>query len=109
MNDAELTECEETLAAAELIVDDLISRLPDELRLEALRIGYELRMCHPDDPDLLGEYVRLADLIILYLDAIRSRCETDGFSYERELERTYLHEFGHHLGLGEAAVERLGV
>jgi len=109
MNEGEQRDCEEVLAVAALIVDDVISRLPDEVRPEALRIGYELRMCHPEDPDLLGEYFRSAGLVILYLDAIRRRSELEGFSYDREVERTYLHELGHHLGLGEDEVEKLGV
>ena len=100
---------ERTAAAAKRMVDDLISRLPDEVRPEAHRIGYELRKRCQDGETTLGEYFKSAHLIILYLETIRDDCAAEGFDYERQVEKTYLHELGHHLGLGEDEVARLGV
>jgi len=53
---------EELRDRAKQIVDALIARLPDELRPEALRIGYELhKRCR--DEHLWGGYTRSAQLI----------------------------------------------
>jgi len=99
---------EELRDRAKQIVDALIARLPDELRPEALRIGYELhKRCR--DEHLWGGYTRSAQLIELYLEAIREDCTEESRDFWTELERTYLHELGHHLGLDENEVERYGL
>jgi hypothetical protein len=108
MSAAEQT-AEEMLACAKLTVDALISRLPDDLRPEALRIGYELQRRCRDDADLLGEYARSADLIILYVQTIHEDCLEQGRDFLREVETTYLHELGHHLGLNEEEIEKRGL
>ena len=109
MDDIKQETWEEITAAAKQTVDALIARLPVELRPEALRVGYELCKRCPDKSFTLGSYVRTAPLITLYLEGIRDECYLRGRDFTSELERTYLHELGHHLGLDEEAVERLGV
>ena len=47
---------EELRAIAKHTVDALIARLPDDLRQEALRIGYELRKRCWDSDDTLGQH-----------------------------------------------------
>jgi hypothetical protein len=107
--DRDETDWENLSKNGKTIVDALIHRLPDELRREALRIGYELHPRCPDGSDTLGEYGRAADQIILYLEAIREHCEQEGHDFLAEVETTYLHELGHHLGLDEGALEQRGL
>ena len=99
---------EELRGHAKQIVDALIARLPDQLRPEALRIGYELRRRCPEE-HLWGSYTSSAHLIELYLEAIRDDCRQESRDFCGQLERTYLHELGHHLGLEEDSVERYGL
>lgn len=104
---------------ARRIVADTIRHLPAELR-EAAR---PLPVCFEDrpsdelvddglDPGILGLFVgaprheQEADpgpppQILLYLDNILDECEEAGTTFEEEVRRTYLHELGHYLGLGE--------
>src|SRR6267378_1629673 len=92
----------ETIAAARQTLYALIARLPDELREEALRIGYDLReRCkEPGLEDRLGDYAGpVFPVITLYVETIKQQCVQDGSDFQREVEITYLHEFGHHLGL----------
>jgi hypothetical protein len=100
---------EELLPIAKRTVDALISRLPDELRPEAIRIGYELRKRCWDEDDILGDYGLPAQLITLYLESIRDHCAAKSLDFCSEVEKTYLHEFGHHLGLGEGDLENRGL
>src|SRR5213080_2672660 len=75
MNPAQpqLETWEELRAYGKQVVDALIARLPDELRPDALRIGYELhRRCR--DEHLWGRYSQSATLIELFLEAIREDC-----------------------------------
>ena len=70
--------------------------------------GYELhKRCR--DEHLWGSYTRSAHLVELYLEAIRDDCLEHSKDFCTELERTYLHEFGHHLGLDEQGVEKYGL
>jgi predicted Zn-dependent protease with MMP-like domain len=99
---------EELKGRAKQIVDALIARLPDELRQEALRIGYELnKRC--EDERLLGAYTKSAHLIELFLEEIREYCLLNSREFCTELEKTYLHEFGHHLGLEEEEMDKYGL
>jgi predicted Zn-dependent protease with MMP-like domain len=100
---------EQISAAARQTIDALIARLPEELRPEALRVGCELQKRKRDEEGTLGDYVRSAPLITLYLDAIRQNCSEESLDFCAEVEKTYLHEFGHHLGLDEDHVEKLGL
>jgi hypothetical protein len=99
---------EELATSAKRTVEALIERLPDELRPEALRIGYELHKRSPDE-HLWGSYSPSAALIKLYLEAIREDCIEQSLNFCTEVERTYLHELGHHLGLDEDDVEKYGL
>jgi predicted Zn-dependent protease with MMP-like domain len=54
----------------------------------------------------MGSYSRSGQRISLYLHAIQEHCQTEGLEYIRELETTYLHELGHHLGLEEADLDK---
>ena len=102
----------ETIAAARQTLYALIARLPDELREEALRIGYDLRKrCKgPGREDTLGDYVRgTVPVITLYVETIKDECVEQGSDFQREIETTYLHEFGHHLGLGEGELQKRGL
>jgi len=61
------------VATAKQILDSLIARLPDELRLEACRIGYEFHRRCKDNTDRMGGYARSAHVIRLYLETIRNK------------------------------------
>jgi hypothetical protein len=100
---------EELVSVTKQTLDGLISRLPDGLRQEALRIGYELRKVCREDAGFLGAYGLPAQLITLYLETIQKRCIRDTADFRHEVEVTYLHEFGHHLGLGEDDLEKRGL
>ena len=87
-------------------VEALIARLPDELRPEALELSIDLceRSAEPDQQDCLGSYYRSTQLIELYLKVIHEYCLENSVDFQRQIEITYLHELGHHLGLGEQAL-----
>ena len=99
---------EDVVSAARTHVDALIGRLPENLRGEALRIGcrFSKRSDDPHAQDSLGGYTRSGERISLYLDAIEEHCRAEGLDYLREIEITYLHELGHHLGLEENDLEQ---
>ena len=102
----------QTIAAARRTLYALIARLPHELREEALRIAYDLRKrcTDPGDEDLLGGYFRgTVPVITLYVETIQEECVRNGSDFQREIEITYLHEFGHHLGLGEGELLKRGL
>lgn len=100
---------EEVAGVAKQTINALISRLPDDLRSEAARIGYELRKRCWDGAETLGDYDRSAHLITLYVDTICDHCSTQSLDFRREIEITYLHELGHHLGLSEDDLEKRGL
>lgn len=63
---------EQEVAFAKKVVDDFIFKLPEESRVEALRIGYELARISDGyrGPDCLGDCCRSAERIRLYLPII---------------------------------------
>jgi len=97
---------ESAATTAGTAVEALIARLPDELRPEALALSIDLceRSADPDQQDWLGSYSRSAQLIELYLKVIHEYCVENSVNFQRQIEITYLHELGHHLGLGEQAL-----
>jgi hypothetical protein len=99
---------EQLFGQARELLDALILRLPGTLLDEAQRIRYvlALRSDSPDGHDTLGDYWRRAQQITLYLHAIRDYCEEETLAFQRQLEITYLHELGHHLGLPEGELEK---
>jgi predicted Zn-dependent protease with MMP-like domain len=100
---------EDMSATAKQTIDALIGRLPEELRPEASRIGYQLQKRKRDRDDTLGDYARSVHRITIYLETIRQDCLEESRDFCTEIERTYLHEFGHHLGLDENGVEKFGL
>jgi len=99
---------DELIATARECLDSLIERLPGTLRDEGRRVGYVLsrRDDSQDGHDTLGDYWRRAQQITVYLDAIHEYCKDENLDFCRELELTYLHELGHHLGLPEGELEK---
>jgi len=99
------------IAFARKVIDDLIARFPDNLRTEALRIGYELQKISEDPhaSESLGGYFRPSERIRLYLPLIKEESIREAREYARDLELTYLHEFGHHLGMEEKHLEDWGL
>ncbi len=92
-------------------LEALIGRLPDSLRVEAQRIGFILhdRDEENQEYDTLGDYTDYLERITLYTHALHDFCAEESLDYLEQLEITYLHELGHHLGLSEEDVERRGL
>ena len=108
------------LREAEAEVGTTIRALPGPVRRHAqkLPVTYE-RYPSPAivadgfDPDLLGLFVgsplnagvetedAIPSQIILFLESLWDFSEGDAEMYREEVQRTYLHELGHYLGLGE--------
>jgi predicted Zn-dependent protease with MMP-like domain len=116
------------LAAAQEEVHLAIQGLPDDLRphAENLAVTYESSpgeglLEEGWEPDLLGMFVGDAiDVgpgetspvprqIILFLENLWDFAEADEAIYREEVHVTYIHEFGHYLGLDEAELEARGL
>lgn len=103
---------------AEKVVNSVIQSLPAELRERADNIPCLFEKW-PDSQladGTLGTYTgfehgHVSDQngpIVLFLGAIYNYCaEEDDF--EEEVRMTYLHEFGHHLGMDESDLEDRGL
>lgn len=93
------------------VVDVTIRRLPEPLLSEAQRIGYELARLsdNPRSLDNMGEYSRSAQRIWLFLPVIREYCLEEQLDFADQVQRTYLHELGHHIGLDEEQLELRGL
>ena len=76
---AAVNEWEQETAFAKKVIDDVISRMPENLRAEALRIGYEFLKISEDlnAPNSMGEYCRSAERIRLYLPVIKQQIIED--------------------------------
>src|SRR6266516_1595416 len=112
MTTASANQCwEEEVSVARRHCEALIARLPENLRQEASAIEcrFQKRCDDPDAQDTMGGYSRSAQRISLYLHAIEEHCRNEGRDYLRELETTFLHELGHHLGLEEGDLEKRGL
>lgn len=96
---------------AEAVIVETIACLPDPVREEAIKVGF---LIHDEpfedlDPDTLGFYPAMeSDLvaeqpgpIFIFLHPVWRYAMEVGASFESEIERTYLHELGHHLGWDE--------
>jgi predicted Zn-dependent protease with MMP-like domain len=104
---------EELVAAA---LDDVPE--PFASALENVAVVVE-RRAPPEDPDLYGLYLGapLTDpeaafgapppRIAVYMEPLLSDCETEEEVVE-EVRITVLHEIGHHLGMDEDQLDRLG-
>ena len=115
-------------ARAEAVVREVVASLPDDLRAFAdevpvfyaadiarhwLRDGVE-----PDSLGLFSGPSRAdpddfecpeAPAITLFLRNLRDYCAEEGLSFEEEVRVTYLHEFGHYLGLEEDDMDARGL
>jgi predicted Zn-dependent protease with MMP-like domain len=117
--DAETQEWQELVARAQGVIQEAIQSLPPELRARAMAIPCLLEAWPPDDADAgtLGmcegfEPDSVAESngpIILFLGSIQEYVEEEGLSFEDEVRTTYLHEFGHFLGLDEDELEERGL
>jgi Zincin-like metallopeptidase len=96
---------------AKAAIEDTISKMPTPLRIEACCVGYQFWKIRrePRDPDCLGDYARAIPQIRLFLSNIRKRCGESGDEFSKEVVTTYLHELGHHLGMGETHLESWGL
>lgn len=112
-------------ADADKEIEALVRRLPAELRERArtIAVTYEpfptRAMLDDDklDPDLLGLFVGdcyaemesgatdLPPQILLFLTSIWDYAGHRAVDFREEVRRTYLHELGHYLGLGEGDLE----
>jgi len=107
------------LTRAEKVIQQTIASLPPELKPEAEKLPCLLERwaAGGSDRDTLGEYIGFdpgcrSDCngpIILYLRAIHEFSREEKTRFEDEVRRTYLHEFGHHLGWDEDDLEERGL
>ena len=115
-------------ARAEAVVREVVASLPDDLRTlaEAVPVFYEADIARHwlrdgVEPDSLGLFsgpsradpddfaCAEAPAITLFLRNLRDYCAEEDLSFEEEVRVTYLHEFGHYLGLEEGDMESRGL
>lgn len=115
MGEADDIPWEALYARAEEVLKSVTAGLPEALRAEAEKIPVLLQEW-PDDtlePDTMGYYPHYeagvlssaGGPIMLFLGSIFVICEETGLDFMTEVERTFLHELGHHLGLDEDELE----
>lgn len=116
------------LALAQQEVHRTCQCLPADLRphADAVPVSYESApsqalLAEGWEPDLLGMFVGdpvgVADAerspfprqILLFLENLWDFAEGDEQYYREEVRITYIHEFGHYLGLDEAELEERGL
>lgn len=121
---------EMSAAEFETLARQAIAELPDELRVHAEAILLSIEpyasdelleeMDVPEDEDLFGLYEgaaltersvndapQLPPRVRLFYEAILDECETEE-EVKHEVQVTILHEIGHHFGMNEEQLERLG-
>ena len=113
---------------AEAIVREVIASLPEDLRAYAdeVPVFYEFDIAphwlrDGVEPDSLGLFsgpsrrdsedfdCPEAPAITLFLQNLSVYCREEGLSFEDEVRTTYLHEFGHYLGLEEDDMDLRGL
>lgn len=114
------------LKTAQEEVRETIQHLPADLRPHAERLAVTYESWPSEDlraegweEDLLGLYIgdpvdspELSGAprqIILYLENIWDWVESDADGFREEVRITYIHEFGHYLGLNEEELEERGL
>ena len=119
---ARTTAWEARTNRAERIVREVRAALPEPVRAASAGVAVRLEGRVPrhwlDDgvePDSLGLFsgpsMRDADpgdeapLVTLFLDNLWDWCDGDEEAFDEEVERTFLHELGHFLGLEEGDME----
>ena len=113
MND----EWEALKAEAQRAIETTIAEFPPEIREEAQKVPILFEEECADDPEIMGIYGHfvpgeISDAngpIILYLLTIADFCEDEGEDFATEVQQTYLHELGHHLGWDEGDLEERGL
>jgi len=121
---------EMSAAEFEVLAREAIAELPDELRehVEEILLSIEpyasdellAQMEVPEDEDLFGLYEGpaltersssdapyLPPRVRLFYEAILDECPTEE-EVKHEVQVTILHEIGHHFGMDEEHLERLG-
>lgn len=98
-------------AVAEARLATVCDSFPDVLKAEVSAVPCILERWPPEglEQDLLGYYPAFEEdrvgeekgPIFLFLGPIQTSCEVLGTDFGEEVERTFLHELGHHLGLDE--------
>ncbi len=101
------------------IAEDVINRLPDDLRAEAAMVMLDVA-AEPPEADLLGLYegvplvergpdevVLQPDRITLFYRPLVEMCRTDE-ALRREIRITLIHELGHFFGFDEDELEARG-
>ena len=115
-------------ARAAAVVGKVVAALPDELRALAdeVPVFYEADIARHwlrdgVEPDSLGLFsgpsrtdsddfeCAEAPAITFFLRNLCDYCREEGLLFEEEVRITYLHEFGHYLGLEEGAMESRGL
>lgn len=96
---------------AESRIKAVCKSFPDPLKAEVEAVPCILeKWPHEDlEADILGYYPAFEDgrlgeekgPIFLFLGSIQASCEVLGTDFSDEVEKTFLHELGHHLGLDE--------
>ena len=107
-------------------VSQVVEALPDDLRAHALEVPVTYESCPSEalledgwDPDLLGMFVGdsvgepissgVPLQILLFLENLWDFAEGDVDVFLEEVRVTYIHEFGHYLGLDEDQLEERGL
>lgn len=115
-------------ARAESVVRGVVDSLPDDLRAMAdeVPVFYKTDIARHwlldgVEPDSLGLFSGPSrtdpddfespevPAITLFLRNLRDYCAEEGLSFEEEVRVTYLHEFGHYLGLEEGDMDARGL
>ncbi len=112
------------LAQAEVAAT--LASLPERLREPARRLPVSFEpvpgpalLADGWEPDLLGLFVGMPyaqegqapcpQQILLFLENLWEEAGWDEAAYRREVRKTYLHELGHYLGLGEDELDQRGL
>lgn len=104
---------------AEDIVNTTIAALPDDVKTEAMQVPCLFRQWARDvyGRSVLGLYTGFqpnrvstdGSLIFLFVGDILRHCAANGLDFDEEIQKTYLHELGHHLGWDEGDLQKRGL
>jgi len=105
--------------SADAVIRQTLAALPEEVRAEAVKVPCLLEKW-PDkvlDPDTLGICAQMEDgmvsntpgPIVIYLGTVHEYAREEGSDFLEEVEATFLHEIGHHLGWDEDEIEVRGL
>ncbi len=110
---------EDLFQIARRTVQSTVAAFPDDLKAEAERLPYILKKWPPGGPTAkamghfigfqLGRRSESNGPVTLYLGTIYKYCAERNLDFGDEVQTTYLHEFGHHLGYGENELTQRGL